>query len=91
MEKIIDSNLSALAARDEKRRLKKEAATAIYHNLAKEVIEVQRLDVEAKKADAEAKLRAEDTRIMLADLSGVDDDTRAWFMKRRAEIRARDA
>jgi hypothetical protein len=36
-------------------------------------------------------LRAEDTRIMLADLSGVDDDTRAWFMKRRAEIRARDA
>jgi hypothetical protein len=27
---------------------------------------------------------------MLADLSGVDNDTRAWFMKRRAEIRARD-
>jgi hypothetical protein len=42
-------------------------------------------------SDAEAKIRAEDTRIMLADLSSVDDDTRAWFMKRRAEIRARDA
>jgi hypothetical protein len=41
--------------------------------------------------DAEAKTRAEDTRIMLADLSSVDDDTSAWFMKRRAEISARDA
>ncbi|KAK1616811.1 hypothetical protein QYE76_022328 [Lolium multiflorum] len=38
--------------------------------------------------DAEAKTRAEDTRIMLADLRGVGDDTRAWFMKRHAEIRA---
>ncbi|KAK1699490.1 hypothetical protein QYE76_016187 [Lolium multiflorum] len=105
MEKIMAGNLAALAARDEKRRLEKEAVVAIYHNLAKEVIEVQRMDVEAKKADAEAKLRdafarrmdteaktrAEDTRIMLVDLSGVDDDTRAWFMTRHAEIRARDA
>jgi hypothetical protein len=60
------------------------------------------MDVEAKKADAEAKLRdtearrmdveaktrAEDTRIMLPDLSGVDDDTMVWFMKRRAKIHA---
>ncbi|KAK1661695.1 hypothetical protein QYE76_049854 [Lolium multiflorum] len=90
---------------DEKKRLEKEAATVIYLNLTKEVIEVQRMDVEAKKADAEAKLRdtearrmdveakihAENTRIMLADLSSVDDDTRAWFMKRRVEIHARDA
>jgi hypothetical protein len=91
MEKIMADNRAAMAARDEKRRLEKEAAAAIYQNLAKEVLDVQRLDIEAKKADAEAKLRAEDTRIMLADLSGVDDDTRAWFMKRRAEIRARDA
>jgi hypothetical protein len=91
IEKIMDDNRAAMAARDEKRRLEKEVATAIYHNLAKEVIEVQRLDVEVKKVDAKAKLRAEDTMIMLADLSGFDDDTRAWFMKRRAEIRARDA
>jgi hypothetical protein len=41
--------------------------------------------------DAEAKTHAEDTRIILADLSSMDDDTRAWFMKKRATIRARDA
>lgn len=98
MEKIMADNRVALAARDEKRRLEKEAAAAIYHNLAKEVIEVQKanseaklLDAEARRMDAKAKILAEDTRIMLADLSNVDDDTRAWFIKRRAEIRARDA
>jgi hypothetical protein len=98
MEKMMADNHAAMAARDEKRRLEKEAATAIYHNLAKEVIEVQKadaeaklLDAEARRMDAKAKILAEDTRIMLADLSSVDDDTRAWFMKRRAEIRARDA
>nr|XP_051221673.1 glutathione S-transferase T3-like [Lolium perenne] len=102
LEKMMIENHAAMAARDEKRRLKKEAATIIY--LTKEVIEVQRMDVEAKKADAKAKLcdtearrmdaeaktRADDTRIMLADLSSVDDDTRAWFTKRHAKIRARD-
>ncbi|KAK1603848.1 hypothetical protein QYE76_027521 [Lolium multiflorum] len=92
MEKMMADNHAAMAARDEKRRLEKEAAAAIYHNLAKEVIEVQKADAEAKLLDdAKAKILAEDTRIMLADLSSVDDDTRAWFMKRRAEIRARDA
>lgn len=96
---------AALAKRDDKRRLKKEVSNAIYLNLSKEAIEVQRLDVEAKKAyaeakmrdaegrrmDAEAKIWAEDTRIMLADLGGMDDETSAWFLKKRAEIRTRDA
>jgi hypothetical protein len=40
--------------------------------------------------NAEAKIRAEDTRIMLTDLSKMDDDTKTWFMKKRAEIHARD-
>nr|XP_051202675.1 uncharacterized protein LOC127316318 [Lolium perenne] len=84
MEKMMADNRAALAARDDKRRLEKEAAAAIYHNLTKEVIEVQKadaeaklLDAEARRMDAKAKILAEDTRIMLADLSSVDDDTRA--------------
>jgi hypothetical protein len=28
---------------------------------------------------------------MLADLATMDDDTMAWFLKKHAEIRARDA
>jgi hypothetical protein len=47
---------------------KKEASTAIYLNLTKEAIGVQRMH-------DEAKIRAEDTRIMLADLATMDDDT----------------
>jgi hypothetical protein len=37
---------------DEKKRPKKEATASIYINLSKEAIEVQRLDVEAKRLDA---------------------------------------
>jgi hypothetical protein len=36
----------------EKKRLEKEATTAIYINLTKELVEVQRLDAEAKRLDA---------------------------------------
>jgi hypothetical protein len=36
--------------------------------------------------DIEAKIWAEDTRIMMADLATIDDDTRALFLKKRAEI-----
>jgi hypothetical protein len=38
--------------------------------------------------DTEAKIQVDDTRIMLADLSNMNGDTMAWFMKKRAEIRA---
>jgi hypothetical protein len=82
---------ATLDKRDEKKPLEKEAATAIYLNFTKEVIEVQMMDVdgkmadteaklcdgEARRMDAEAKTRAKDTRIMLADLNNMDDDTNA--------------
>jgi hypothetical protein len=84
-------NLAAMTKRDEKKCLEKEAVAVIYLNLTKEVIEVQKMDVEAKKADTEAKTCAKDIRIMLVDLSKMDDDTRTWFTKKRAEIHARDA
>jgi hypothetical protein len=68
--------------RDKKKRRGKEASVAIYIDLTKQAIEVQRLD-------AEAKSRAEDKRIMLADLSNMDADKRSWFKKKRAVIRQR--
>jgi hypothetical protein len=42
-------------------------------------------DAKARRMDGEAKTRAQDTSIMLADLSSVDDDTTTWFMKRPTE------
>jgi hypothetical protein len=71
---------------DEKKRLEKEATAAIYINLAKEAIEVQMLDAKAKRIDVKAKCRAEDTKIMLTDLSNMDDDHRTWFEKKQSEI-----
>jgi hypothetical protein len=46
---------------------------------------------EARRLDVEAKIRAQDTRIMMADFATMDDDTRAWFLKKCAEIHDRDA
>jgi hypothetical protein len=63
-------NQAAMAKRDEKKRLEKEAATAIYLNLTKEVIQVQGMDVEVNEAYAEAKFcdPGRGHKIMLADL-----------------------
>jgi hypothetical protein len=49
------------------------------------------MDVEAKKMDVGAKIWAEDIRIMVAYLATMDDDTRAWFLKKRTKICACDA
>jgi hypothetical protein len=38
LEKMMAENHAAMAARDEKKHLEKEVATAIYINLTKEVI-----------------------------------------------------
>jgi hypothetical protein len=51
LEKIMAESQVNLAKRDEKRLLEKGASTAIYLNLTKEVIEVQRMDVKAKRAE----------------------------------------
>jgi hypothetical protein len=105
LQKIMADSQVTLARRDKKRRLEKVASTAIYLNLTQETIEVERMDIEAKRADVEAKrldveprridveakIHAENTRIMLAYLATMDDDTRAWFPKKRVKIRARDA
>jgi hypothetical protein len=47
-------------------------------------------DAEARRIDAEPKIQAEDTRIMLADLGNMDNDLRVWFLKKHAKIHARD-
>jgi hypothetical protein len=73
----------AIGKRDEKKRRVKEASTAIYIDLTKHAIEVQRLD-------AEANSRAEDNWIMLANLSTTDADQRSWFEKKQTEICQRD-
>jgi hypothetical protein len=81
---MLAESQDTMAKQDEKKRLEKDATTCIYINLTKEAIEVKRLD-------AGVKCRAEDTRIMLADLRNMDGDQRSWFEKKRAKIRQRDA
>jgi hypothetical protein len=46
------------------------------------------LELKAKKC--EATLLAEESKIMMADLSALDPTRRAWFENNQAMIRARD-
>jgi hypothetical protein len=64
-----------VAKRNEKKHREKDGSAAIYIDLNKHTIEVQ-------KFDAEAKSRAEDYLIMLVDLSTMDAYHRAWFKKK---------
>jgi hypothetical protein len=43
------------------------------------------------KAEYEATLLAEESKIMMADLSALDPARRAWFENKQVMIRARDA
>jgi hypothetical protein len=67
----------SMSKRDEKKRRNKETIAAIYINLSKEAIEVQRHEAEAKRLDMAAKSRAEDNRIMIANLGTMDPSQRA--------------
>ncbi|KAK1687152.1 hypothetical protein QYE76_048000 [Lolium multiflorum] len=88
LEKMMAENHAALAAIGTRRGVWKKRMDV---EAKKADAEAELRDAEARRMDAETKTRAEDTRIMLADLSSVDDDTGTWFMKRRTKIRARDA
>lgn len=57
----------ATAAIYEKRQMDKEATATAYINLTKDAIEVRQMDVEAKKL-------AEETRIMLANMSNMNTE-----------------
>jgi hypothetical protein len=74
----------ALAKGDEKPRREKEVTCATFIDLTKRAMEIQAIE-------AEAKLLAEENRIMFADLSLMDPKQRAWFEKKRAIVRQCDA
>ena len=54
----------------------KEASNAIYLNLIKEVIEVQRADVEAKKVDVEAKRLEVEVKMADAEAKKLEAEAR---------------
>jgi hypothetical protein len=48
-------------------------------------------ELELKEKEYEATLLAEESKIMMADLSALDLARRAWFESKQAMIHARDA
>jgi hypothetical protein len=81
----------AILRREEKQCWEKEAACATFIDLTKQALQVQKLATESKLVDDKAKLLAEESRIMLANLSIIDADQRACFEKKHTTMLQCDA
>jgi hypothetical protein len=95
----------ASAKRDEERRRDKEEHIQSFPGIQSRTLEIQqrKLDLaevkerarskelELKAKEYEATLLAEESKIMMADLSALDPARRAWFESKQAMICARDA
>jgi hypothetical protein len=95
----------ASAKRDERRRQDKEEQMQSFTSIERKTLEVQqrKLDLaevkertrakelELKAKECEATLLAEESKIIMANLSVLDPTKRAWFEAKQAMICARDA
>jgi hypothetical protein len=94
----------ASAKRDEQRRREKEEHIQSFADIQRKTLEIQqrKLDLavvkekarikelELKAKEYEAILLAEESKIMIADLSALNPARRAWFESKQAMIRAHD-
>ena len=80
-----------IAEREERQHNEKEATAKIFVDLQLRALEVEEALVKSKVLEAEAKIMAEENRIMLTDLATITDAVqRAWIEKRQKMILARE-
>jgi hypothetical protein len=60
-------------------------------DLAKVKKRARAKELELKAKECEATLLAEESKIMMANMSALDPTIKAWFENKQAIIRARDA
>jgi hypothetical protein len=102
----LESTLKVVMAKREDNRLReKEEQMIKFIEIERKSLEVQERklqveeinarsrakEIEVKEKEVEATLLAEENRIMMSDLSLMNSETRAWFQKKQAMIRSRDA
>jgi hypothetical protein len=105
LKSVFADKEEASAKRDEHRHRDKEEHMQSFTDIQKKTLEIQqrKLDLaevkerarakelELKEKEYEATLLAEESKIMMADLSALDLARRAWFESKQAMIHARDA
>jgi hypothetical protein len=77
-----------LANRDVKRRREKDATCSRFIDLTNMALNIEESIARTKAIDTEAKLLAEENRIMLADLSIMALEQNAWFERNQAIMHA---
>jgi hypothetical protein len=102
---VLDDKEEKSAKRDERIRRDKEEHMQSFADIQTKTLEVQerKLDLaevkerardkelELKAKECEATLLAEESKIMMTDLSALDPARRAWFESKKSMIRVRDA
>jgi hypothetical protein len=63
----------AIAMREEKKRSEKEATASAFYDLTKKAIEVKESMAKAKAIETEAKLIADERKIMLVDTTNMTE------------------
>jgi hypothetical protein len=105
LKSVFADKEEASAKRDEQRRRDKEEHMQSFANIQRRILEFQqrKLDLaevkerarakelELKAKEYEATLLAEESKIMMTDLSALDPARMAWFESKQAMIRTRDA
>ena len=86
---LLETNQSTLAARYEEKRKDKEEAMACYVAMQKKKLEMEADKIKQEAERTKLAVMAEENRIMMADLTIMDPETRAWFLKKQKIIRDR--
>jgi hypothetical protein len=104
LKSVFADKEEASAKRGERRHRDKEEQMQSFSDIQRKTLEVQqrKLDLaevkerarakklELKAKECEATLLAEESKIMMVDLSALDLARRAWFENKQAMIRTRD-
>ena len=86
LKTLITGKEESTAARYMEKRKDKEEAMARYVEMTRKKLEIEQEKIKAEENRVRLALLAEENRIMMADLTIMDPEQRAWFLKKQKMI-----
>ena len=86
---LLENKESSIAARYVEKRKDNEEAMACYVAMQKKNLEIEANRIKNEAERNKLAVMAEENRIMMADLTIMDPETRAWILKKQKIIRDR--
>ena len=86
---LLENKESSITARYVEKRKDKEEAMACYVAMQNKKLEIEANRIKNEAERNKLAVMAEENRIMMADLTTMDPETRAWVLKKQKIIRER--